>query len=63
MEGNQYLSIKHAASLIDVSHWTICKWIQERRIPFSRFGRAIRIHVDDLVGFAERIESVDELIK
>ena len=59
MKNEQYLKINQAANMIVVSPWTIRKWIKERRLPFYRFGGTIRIKEKDLIGFAERIESIN----
>jgi excisionase family DNA binding protein len=48
----QFLKIENAAKLIDVSPWTIRKWIKERNLRFYRFGGAIRIKESDLLAFA-----------
>ena len=47
-----YLKVADAAILIDVSPWTIRKWIKERRIRIYRFGGAVRIRESDLMAFA-----------
>jgi excisionase family DNA binding protein len=47
-----YLNVEHAALLIDVSPWTIRKWIKERRLRIYRFGGAVRIRESDLMAFA-----------
>jgi excisionase family DNA binding protein len=48
----QFLKIENAAKLIDVSPWTIRKWIKERNLKFYRFGGAIRIRESDLLAYA-----------
>ena len=57
----EYLSVESAADMIDVSPWTIRKWIKERRISAYKFGGSVRIKVDDLLGFAKVIQSLDDL--
>jgi excisionase family DNA binding protein len=47
-----YLKVADAALLIDVSPWTIRKWIKEKRIRIYRFGGAVRIRESDLMAFA-----------
>ena len=47
-----YLKVANAATMIDVSPWTIRKWIKERRIRIYRFGGAVRIRESDLMAFA-----------
>ena len=53
----KYLSVQSAASLIDVSPWTIRKWIKLKRIPVYKFGGAVRIKESDLLNFAELTQS------
>ena len=62
-----FLKLKNAAELIDVSVWTIRKWVKERRIRTYRFGRAVRIKKSDLIKFANvrpsRVEFRDSIVK
>jgi len=48
-----YLKIKDAAELLDVSEWTVRKWIRLGMLKHYRFGGAIRIYIEDLFSFAE----------
>jgi excisionase family DNA binding protein len=48
----QFLKINNAAELIDVSPWTIRKWIEKKILKCYRFGGAIRIKETDLLAFA-----------
>ena len=61
----RYLKVDNAALLIDVSPWTIRKWIKERKIRTYRFGGAVRIRESDLMKFAEvtpcQIDQMNEL--
>jgi len=58
-----FLNVEHAAVLIDVSPWTIRKWIKERKIRIYRFGGAVRIREADLLSFARvtPCRQVDEI--
>jgi len=47
-----YLKVVDAALLIDVSPWTIRKWIKERKLRIYRFSGAVRIRESDLMAFA-----------
>jgi len=47
-----FLKVETAAELIEVSPWTIRKWIKEKRIRTYRFGGAVRIKESDLLDFA-----------
>jgi excisionase family DNA binding protein len=53
-----YLKVADAAMLIDVSPWTIRKWIKERKIRIYRFGGAVRIRESDLMAFASISPSI-----
>ena len=55
-----YLRVADAAMLIDVSPWTIRKWIKERRIRIYRFGGAVRIRESDLLSFAKITPGINE---
>lgn len=57
----QFLKIQTAAQKIDVSIWTIRKWVKQRKIRIYRFGRAVRIRESDLMRFAKVRPSRDEL--
>ena len=57
----RFLKIEAAAELIDVSPWTIRKWIKEKKIRVYRFGGAIRIREEDLFEFAEITECLQDL--
>ncbi len=50
--GTRYFKVENAALLIDVSPWTIRKWIKERKLRIYRFGGAVRIKESDLIAFA-----------
>ena len=58
---DRFLKIETAAKMLDVSVWTIRKWVAERRIRTYRFGRAVRIREADLLDFAKVLPSVGEL--
>jgi excisionase family DNA binding protein len=60
----RFLKVENAAELIDVSPWTIRKWIKEHKLRYYRFGGAIRIETSDLLeGFAEIIPSEFQFTK
>lgn len=45
----QLLSIKEAASLLNLSPYTLRIWTFKRRIPFIRLGRRIAFRKQDLM--------------
>ena len=57
----RFLKIESAAELIDVSIWTIRKWVNQRKIRTYRFGRAVRIKESDLFKLAEVTPSISEM--
>ena len=61
MMTERFLKIDDAAKIIDVSPWTIRRWIRERRIRTYRFGGSIRIKYSDLILFAEVSPSIDDM--
>ena len=60
---DQFLSINKAAHLIDVSPWTIRKWIKEKRLCYFKFGGAVRIRVKDLLSFSRKVPSRVDVTK
>ena len=57
----RFLKIESAAELIDVSIWTIRKWVNQRKIRTYRFGRAVRIKESDLFKLAEITPSISDM--
>ncbi len=60
---SHFLNVENAAILIDVSPWTIRKWIKEKRIRIYRFGGAVRIKESDLMAFASITPSRRDIYK
>ena len=49
---NKLLTIEESAEYVSASHWTIRKWIRQKRIPFVQINsRVKRIKKDDLDKF------------
>ncbi len=46
--------VHQAAALLNVSVFTIRKWVRERRMPVTRLGRAVRFDPRALERFIER---------
>jgi len=57
----RFRKIESAAELIDVSIWTIRKWVNQRKIRTYRFGRSVRIKESDLFSLAEVTPSISEI--
>lgn len=57
----QYLKIENAAKIIDVSPWTIRRWIKQKKIRTYRFGGSVRIKISDLLDFARVTPSLYEV--
>jgi excisionase family DNA binding protein len=51
---NQLLTVKEAATLLSCSEAAIRKWIYQRRLPFRKIGRLVRVRQEDI----ERVASV-----
>ena len=52
----KYIKIDKAALLVDVSPYTVRKWIKERKLRYYKFGGAVRIRISDLLSFAVEYE-------
>jgi excisionase family DNA binding protein len=46
------LSIKTAATWLDVTEATLRKWLAERRLPVVKLGRLTRLRIEDLCAIA-----------
>ncbi len=57
----RFLKIESAAEMIDVSIWTIRKWVNQRKIRTYRFGRAVRIKESDLFKLAQVTPSISDM--
>ncbi len=47
----QWLTLAEAAGRLGVARTALYQWLQAGRVPHHRFGRLIKIHVDDLERF------------
>ncbi|GAA4453066.1 excisionase family DNA-binding protein [Phytohabitans houttuyneae] len=58
---DEMLTIEEAAARIKMSARYVRRLIAERRIPFHRLGRSVRIHPADLASFvhAGRVEPIN----
>ncbi len=52
--GKELLSIREASGLLGVAETTLRDWLYQKRLPFYRLGRAIRIKKVDILEFRER---------
>lgn len=48
------LSVEEVAEICSVKVRTVRTWILERRIPYVKLGRYVRIREDDLQGLIQR---------
>ncbi len=55
----ELLSIREASGLLGVAETTLRDWLYQKRLPFYRLGRAIRLKKEDIVKFREnsRVEN------
>ena len=51
---NQLLSIKEAATFLNLSPYTLRIWTFQRRIPFVRLGRRVAFRKEDLEDLVEK---------
>ena len=56
-----FIKIETAAQIIDVSIWTLRKWVKQRKIRSYRFGRVVRIRESDILRIASVRPSKKEL--
>lgn len=47
------LSVPEAASMLNVSHWTLRQWLSQRRIPFVKVGRLTKLRPQDIQAFID----------
>ena len=60
---NTYLTVEQAADYMNTSVRFVRRLIAERRIPFHKIGRHVRLKVEDLDTFinAGRVEAFDPM--
>lgn len=58
----RFLKIQKVAEMLDVSEWTVRKWLQNRKLRYYKFGKAVRVKESDVLSFAEVRPSSDELL-
>ncbi len=49
----ELLSIREASGLLGVAETTLRDWLYQKRLPFYRLGRAIRLKREDILDFRE----------
>jgi len=49
----ELLSIREASVLLGVAETTLRDWVYQKRLPFYRLGRSIRLKNSDIVTFRE----------
>jgi excisionase family DNA binding protein len=47
-ELKQFVTIQEVADALGLSPWTIRHWIADRKIRSARFGRSVRVAVEDV---------------
>lgn len=62
IEQDSFLKLENAAAFLDVSIWTLRKWVKQRKIRTYRFGRAVRIRMSDLIDFADVMPSQEDIL-
>lgn len=48
------LSIRDASGLLGIAETTLRDWLYQKRLPFYRLGRAIRLKKEDILNFREK---------
>jgi len=56
----ELLSIREASVILSIAETTLRDWLYQKRLPFYRLGRAIRLKKEDIVEFREksRVENI-----
>jgi excisionase family DNA binding protein len=57
------LSVRDAAGLLGVSHWTIRRWIRFGTLPAVKLGRRTVVEVSALKDLVEKSRSVSNSIE
>jgi excisionase family DNA binding protein len=55
----ELLSIREASGLLGVAETTLRDWLYQKRLPFYRLGRAIRLKKEDIFEFREKARVED----
>lgn len=50
----ELLTIREASELLSVAESTLRDWLYQKRLPFYRLGRAIRLKEKDVLSFREK---------
>ncbi len=50
----ELLSIRESSGLLGVAETTLRDWVYQKRLPFYRLGRAIRLKREDILNFREK---------
>ena len=58
----QYMKIEEAARYINVSIYTIRKWIRLRKLRYYKFGGSVRIKESDLIEMAVEYSSINTVV-
>ena len=55
----ELMSVREASGLLGVAETTLRDWLYQKRLPFYRLGRAIRLKKEDIVKFREKARVED----
>lgn len=53
----QWLTLVEAAKQLGVAKTALYQWLQAGKVPHHRFGRLIKIHIDDLERFVASVRA------
>ena len=56
----ELLPIREASELLGVAETTLRDWLYQKRLPFYRLGRAIRLKREDILNFREKARVEDK---
>lgn len=49
----ELLSVKEAATYLNISHFTLRNWVCQRKVPFVKLGKRLLFHPRDLDVFIQ----------
>jgi excisionase family DNA binding protein len=52
-ETKRLLNLREVAALLNVSIHTLRQWVHQRKVPYLKLGKAVRIAPEDLEKFLE----------
>ena len=58
-EKARYYSLKTISTLYDIPLNTLRTWVRQRRIPYSKIGKLVRVRPEDIEALVKEIKPLD----